>query len=46
MNGRKAVLFEVLNDYEITIFETQPIIRRINQKAPLPRLTVMKRNID
>lgn len=32
MNGRKAILNEVINGYEITVFETQLIIRNINQK--------------
>lgn len=36
MNGRKVVFNEVINDYEITRFEIQSIIRRINQKAVPP----------
>lgn len=46
MNGRKAILNEVINGYEITVFETQLIIRNINQKPSQSWFTIIKMNID
>lgn len=46
MNGRKAILNEVINGHEITVFETQLIIRNINQKPSQSWFTIIKMNID